>query len=145
MKTLKILMLFLSVTTVSVAQDLNPSEVPEPVKSAFMSENRKGTDVEWERDMENYKVEFDMGRMEHEIWYTASGEVIKKEQDISETDLPQVIRDVIKSKYDGYRVDDVEMTWQNDETIYEVELEKGREEWKLIFDSKGIILHERRD
>lgn len=145
METLKIFTLLFFVITVTVAQDLNPSELPEAVKTAFAKDNAVGTDVEWEMDMANYKVEFDMGRMEHEIWYTASGEVIKKEQDIAEGDLPQSIRDIIKLKYAGYRVDDVEMTWQDNATTYEVELEKGREEWKLIFDSNGTIIHERRD
>ncbi|WP_157418075.1 PepSY-like domain-containing protein [Aequorivita capsosiphonis] len=145
MKTVKTLMLLLFVTTIAVAQDLNPSELPETVKNAFLKDYSKATDVEWERDMENYKVEFDMERMEQEIWYTASGEVIKKEQDITEADLPQGIRDAIKSKYPDYRVDDVEMTWQDGKTTYEVELEKGKEEWKIVYDSNGNVLQERRD
>lgn len=145
MKTLNILIFFLLVTTISVAQNLNPSELPEAVQNAFMQDNAKGTDVEWKRDMENYKVEFDIGRMEHEIWFTPSGKVIKTEQEMTEADLPQTIRDVIKSKYKGYNVDDVEMMWQNDTTTYEVELEKGKEEWELVFDSKGKILHKRKD
>ncbi len=145
MKTLKTFIMLLFVTAVSVAQDLNPSELPQAVKTAFAKDNAKATDVEWKRDMDNYKVEFDMGRMEHEIWYTSSGTVIKKEQDITEAELPQAIRDVINSKYKGYRVDDIEMTWQDNATTYEVEIEKGREDWKLVFDSKGTIIHERRD
>lgn len=145
MKTLKIFMMFLFATTVSVAQDLKPSEVPEAVKTAFTKDNAKATDIEWERDFDNYKVEFDMGRMEHEIWYTPTGTIIKKEQDITEAELPQAIRDAIKSKYAGYRVDDVEMTWQDNAVTYEVELEKGKDEWKLVFDSDGSIIHERRD
>ena len=145
MKTLNILILFLFATSLSFAQDLNTSEVPELVKNAFTKEYTQATDIEWERDMDNFKVEFDMGRMEHEIWYTPSGDVIKKEQDISEAELPQVIRDIIKSKYSGYRIDDVEMTWQDNATTYEVEVEKGKEEWKIVFDSEGKIIQERRD
>lgn len=145
MKTLKIFMLFFFVTAVTVAQDINPSEVPEAVKTAFIKDNAKATDVEWEKDLNNYKVEFDMGRMEQEIWYTASGEVIKKEQDITEADLPQAIRDAIKSKYDGYRVDDVEMKWQDNATTYEVELEKGKDEWKVTYNSHGTLIRELRD
>ncbi len=145
MKTLKIFMLSLFVTTTAMAQDLNPKDVPQLVKDAFTKENAQATNIEWERDMDNYKVEFDIGRMEHEIWYTPSGMVIKKEQDITEADLPQAIKDVIKSKYAGYRVDDVEMTWMDNAITYEVELEKGKEEWEVTFDVQGKILHERRD
>lgn len=138
-------MMLLFVSTFAIAQDLKPSEVPETVKNIFLIDYAKATDVEWERDMMNYKVEFDLGRMEQEIWYTASGEVIKKEQDITEADLPQAIRDAIKTKYSGYRVDDVEMIWQDSTTTYEVELEKGKEEWKVTYNANGEILQERRD
>ncbi|HLW33225.1 MAG TPA: PepSY-like domain-containing protein [Aequorivita sp.] len=145
MKTLKIFMMFFFATGLVMAQDIKPTDLPEAVRKAFLKGNAQATDVEWKKDMENYKVEFDIGRMEHEIWYTPSGTVIKKEQEMTEADLPQAIRDVIKSKYSGYRVDDVEMTWHNNTTTYEVELEKGKEEWEVTFDSNGKILRERRD
>ena len=138
-------MLFLFATGMVVAQDIMPSEVPQAVTNAFAKAHPKATDVEWERSMDNYKVEFDIGRKDHEIWYTASGTVVKKEQDISEADLPQAVRDAIKSKYAGYRIDDVEMTWQNDATTYRVEVEKGREDLEITLDESGKILHERRD
>jgi|SRR5690554_7887 len=145
MKTLNIIILSLLVSTMAMAQDLNPKDVPQVVKNAFTKENIKATNIEWEKNRDHYKVEFDVGRMEHEIRYTSSGEVIKKEQDITEADLPQAIKDVIKSKYAGYRVDDVVMTWMDNTTTYEVELEKGKEDWKVIFDATGNILNTRRD
>lgn len=145
MKTIKIFIFLLFVASIAVAQDLKPSEVPEAVKNVFTKENTSATDIEWERDMDNYKVEFDMGRMEHEIWYTADGNIIKRENDIPQSDLPQAIRDIIESNYPGYRLDDIEMTWQDDATTYKVELEKGKEEWEVVFDADGKILQERRD
>lgn len=145
MKTFKIFMLSLLVTTFAMAQDLKTSDLPMAVSDAFAQGNANATDVEWKKDSDNYKVEFDMGRMEHEIWYSASGEVVKKEQDIAASELPQAIKDAIKSKYPDHRIDDVEMKWANNETTYEVELEKGKEDWKLVFDPNGMIVHERRD
>lgn len=145
MKTLNIIILSLFVSAMAMAQDLNPKDVPQVVINAFTKENIKATNIEWEKNRNHYKVEFDLGRMEHEIWYNSSGEVIKKKQDITEVDLPQPIKDVIKSKYAGYRVDDVEMTWMDNTATYEVELEKGKEDWKVIFDATGNILNTRRD
>lgn len=145
MKTLKILLLSLFVTTMAVAQDLKPNEVPQTIRNSFTKDNAQATDVEWKKKMDNYKVEFDIGRMEHEIWYNASGLVIKKEQEIIEADLPQAIRGVINSKYADYRVDDVELTWLDNKTTYKVELEKGKEEWEITFDANGKVLQERRD
>lgn len=145
MKTLKIFIMLLIVSTVAMAQDINSSEVPETVRTTFMKDHNKATDVEWERDMDNYKVEFDIGRREHQVWYSTSGVVIKKEQDIDEADLPEAVREAINREYPGYYVSDVEMTWHNNATTYKMEIEKGQEEWKVVFDAMGKTLHKRRD
>lgn len=145
MRTLKILTIALFATGVTMAQDLKLTDVPTSLSNAFNKEYAKATDVEWEKKMDNYKVEFDLNRHDHEVWYNASGVVIKKEIEMSETDLPQAIRDAIKSNYAGYRVDDIEMIWQNNATSYEVELEKGQDETQVTFDSNGKVLNERPD
>lgn len=137
--------MLLLATTIGHAQDINVSEVPTAVQTAFSNESANATDVEWEKDLENYKVEFEVNRMEHEVWFDASGKIIKKEKNITEAELPQAVKNTIQSKYNGYRIDDIEMTWQNETTRYEVELEKGREELKVTFDEKGMVLNERRD
>lgn len=142
MKTLKILAAFLLVTGVSVAQNINPTDVPAPVKDAFSKEYAKATDVEWKKDMENYKVEFDLNRMENEVWYNASGTVVKKEQDIAEAELPQAVRDAVKSGYADYRLDDIEKVWQNNATSYQLELEKGNEDKHVTFDANGKVIEE---
>lgn len=143
MKTLKIFAIALCATSVTMAQDLNLSDVPDNMKDAFNKAYNKATDVEWEKEMDNYKVEFDLDNRDHEVWYSASGTVLNKEQEITEAELPQAVRDALKSKYAGYRVDDVEMIWQNNATTYEVELEKGQDEKHVTFDENAKVLNER--
>jgi uncharacterized membrane protein YkoI len=145
MKTLKIFAVILFATGAVMAQDLRPAEVPGNLKDAFNKEYSKATNVEWEKELDNYKVEFDLNRRDHEVWYNASGTVLKKEIEITEGELPQALRDAIKSRYAGYRVDDVEKIWQNNATTYEVELEKGQDEKYIVFDDNGKVLSERRD
>lgn len=143
MKTLKILAISLFATSVAMAQDLNSSDVPGNLKNAVNKDYSEATDVEWEKELDNYKVEFDLKRQDHEVWYNTSGKVLKKEIEITEAELPQAIRDAITAKYAGHRVDDVEMIWQNNITTYEVELEKGQEEKHVTFDSNAKVLNER--
>lgn len=145
MKTLKILAVALFATGVAMAQDLKPADVPANLKDAFKKEFPKASDVEWERSMENYKVEFDLNRQDHDVWYNASGSIIKKEIEIAETELPQAIRESIKANFPEYRVDDVEMIWQNNLTTYQLEIEKGPTEKHLTFNSEGEVLNERND
>lgn len=145
MKTLKILAALFFVTGVAVAQDINMKDVPAPVKDAFTKEYANATDVEWEKEMEYYNVEFDVNRMDNEVWYNASGTAVKKEQDITEADLPQSVRDAIKSGYADYRLDDIEKVWQNNVTSYKLELEKGNDEIHVTFDANGKVTAERKD
>lgn len=140
MKTLKILAAFLFATGVAVAQDMNQNDVPASVKNAFAKEYANATDIEWEKDMHNYKVEFDLNKMDNEVWYNASGTVVKKEQDIAEAELPQAVRDAVKSSYADYTLDDIEKVWQNNATSYELELEKGNEDKHLTFDANGKVI-----
>lgn len=143
MRSLKILAILLFAGGLANAQDLNSADVPANLKNTFCKEYPKATDVEWEKELDHYKVEFEINRHDHEIWYNAAGSTIKKEQEIKEAELPQTIRAVIKSKYAGYRVYDAEIVWKNKVKTYEVELEKGLDEKHVIFDDKAKVLTER--
>lgn len=144
MKTLKILTALFFATGVAMAQDINQSDVPSAVTDAFTKEYALVTKVEWEKDTENYKAEFDLDRMDTEVWYNVSGTVVKKEVDITEAELPQAVRDAVKSGYADYRIDDIEKVWQNNATSYELELEKNNEDKHVIFDEKGKVTAERK-
>lgn len=142
MKTFKIFMMLLFVTSITMAQDLSSSDIPEPVLKAFSKENSNASNVEWEKDRENYKVEFFTRLEEHEIWYSETGEVVKKVNEMDPEELPDAVTEAINLRYEGFNMDEVEMIWENNQTTYKVELENGKEEWKLIVDAEGNILQE---
>lgn len=141
MKTLKITAIAIFAVATMNAQDLRLDEVPSNLTANFQNTYKTATDVEWEMEGINYKVEFDMNRMEHEIWYNKDGDVVKTEMEISDTELPSAISTAIKDNYAGYKIDSVEMTEMNNIKTYEVELEKGwTKEMKVVFDEKGKVL-----
>ena len=145
MKIYKLFLLLVFSTAMVTAQDLKDSDVPQKISNVFAKEYPQAQKVEWERKMDLYKVEFYNDNMEHEVYYSPSGKVVKKERDIMESGLPQSVRDAIKSKYSGYHIDDVEEHWENKGTMYLVELKNGSEEWKITYDSNGKVLQEKRD
>lgn len=141
MKNLKIAALAIFATATMSAQDLKTSDVPSTLANNFQKSYATATEVEWEMDGDNYKVEFDVNKMEHEIWYSKDGTVVKTESEISESELPGAIASVIKNKYAGYKVDSIEMTESNGQKQYEVELEKGwTNEVKVVFDATGKVV-----
>ena len=145
MKTLKFLLIALFATTVATAQDLKQTDVPNGVLSKFQKENPNATDVEWEKEMDNYKVEFDQDNQEHEIWYSTSGTMVKREQDITENMLPKTITNAISSKYSGYKVDDCEKITKGNKTTYKVELENRTDEMDVVFKETGKVESEMND
>ena len=125
------------------AQDINPDNVPSNLKQNFQKSFPQATDVEWEMDGQSYKVEFDMNRNEHEIWYATDGTATRTEQELTEAELPQTIKTAISGSYAGYKVDSIEKTTVNGSSTYEVELEKGwNNEKDVVFNEDGKVLSE---
>lgn len=145
MKTLKTILLLVFATSTMWAQDLKPTEIPEVVKITFMKEFPNATEVEWERDKEYYKVEFEVDWMDHEVWYMEEGRMHRKEQEIVQEELPKAVLKEIELNYSEYFVEDVKVLWFDNNTTYKVELENGEDSRKIIFDVDGVVLEERLD
>ncbi len=146
MKNLKIAALLLFATAAVSAQDLKTDEVPANLQSKFNTAYTNVTDVEWEKKGDHYKVEFEINKMDHDVWYDAEGNVIKSEIEISASELPSAISSAVKAKYADYKIDSVEVSEEGGKKTYEVEIEKGwTKERKLILDASGKILHDKED
>lgn len=146
MKKLKIAALLVFATATISAQDLKTNEVPANLQSTFTTAYSNATDIEWEKKGDHYKVEFEINKLDHDIWYDAEGKVVKSKIEISESELPAAIGNAVKSKYADYMIDSIEVREQEGSKTYEVEIEKGWfKERKLILDDSGKILSDQED
>ncbi|PZW42669.1 MULTISPECIES: PepSY-like domain-containing protein [Mesonia] len=145
MKILKTSLLFLFASFAMHAQDLKKEEVPANLISSFEKEFTNVSDVEWEKDMDNYKVEFDLDRQEQEVWYAPNGKEVKREVEIMSSQLPNSILSTLKNKFASFEIEDIEMTTINNEVTYEVEVENSNKEMVLTLDKNGKVLSERLD
>jgi uncharacterized membrane protein YkoI len=127
------------------AQDISQSEVPSVVVNAFQQKFPSVKDVEWELKGDLYKVEFETGRRDNEVWINSKGKIVRHKQDISAADLPVPVSESIGRDFSGYRVDDVEKIEEEGKITYKVELKKLQEEWKVTFDAGGKVLDKIRD
>ncbi|WP_419212072.1 PepSY-like domain-containing protein [Maribacter sp. X9] len=144
MRNLAIAALALFASATVSAQDLMTSQVPTNLNTTFQKAYPNATDVEWEMEGENYKVEFDMGQMDNEIWYSKDGNTIKTEMEITENELPAAVKKTAQIKYPKYKIDEVEMTEENGQKTYEVELEKWFEKDRsLVIAEDGTLINER--
>ena len=140
MKILKMSLVFLFASVAVQAQDLRMSDVPANLTTAFNKEFANATDVEWEKDMENYKVEFEIDRMDYDVWYSSIGQV-----EISSSQLPSAVSNVIKKNYADFSIDDVDMIKTGNKVIYEIDLETFTKELEITIDKNGKVLSERKD
>ncbi len=140
-KAFQVLAILVLSTGTIFAQDIPESQVPSIIVNSFKTEFPKATDVEWEREGEQYSVEFEIGWFtDYEAWFTKSGKLLKFEKDISARDLPKEIKGAIKTQYKGYRIDDVKKIIENGVETYKVEIEKGNDERDLLFSKDGILI-----
>ena len=143
MENLKMAAFALFATAAVTAQDLQQNQIPESLNTAFQQDYPQATDVEWEMDGMNYKVEFDLGKMDNEIYFTTDGNVLKSEMEMAEKDLPAAVAGTVKNKYPKYKVDEIEVTEENGVRTYEVELEKWfSDDIKLLLSEDGTLISE---
>lgn len=141
MKNLKIAALLLFATATISAQDLKLADVPSNLQSTFKSSYNNAKDIEWEKKGDHFKVEFEIDRMEHDIWYDGEGKILKSKIEISKSKLPSAVATAVKGKYADYKIDSVEVFEQEGNKTYKVEIEKGwLKERKMILDASGKII-----
>ncbi len=144
MKNLKLTALALFTAATLSAQDAVKNQIPANLSTNFQKAYPNATEVEWDLEGENYKVEFDQDNMETEIWYSKSGAIVKTEMEITENELPAAVKKTVQSKYPKYKIDEVEITEENGKKTYEVELEKWFEaDIKAVIAEDGTFINER--
>ncbi len=140
MKTLSfIAALFMG--TALFAQDIPESQVPSVVLNTFKQQFPKASDVEWEKKGDHYNVDFEIGFFtDYEAWFDATGNMLKYETEISESDLPKAVKQAISSQYPDFRIDDADKIVQDGNETFLVEIEKGNEEKHLTFSANGSVV-----
>lgn len=129
---------FLSGTTFSYGQDMAQSEVPSVVVNNFEKEFPKAIDVEWELKGNLYKVDFETGmEVDHDAWYTKTGDLKKHKEDISKNELPKSVINTLNTNYKGFRVDDCDKYTEGSTITYKVDVESATQDWKIWFDTNG--------
>lgn len=141
MKNRLLLALALSFSGFSYAQDIPAKDVPLEVRNSFKKAFPNATKVEWELKGDLYNADFDIGRRDHEVWFTNKGAIVKHKKEIRAKELPVEVSNVIKKNYSGYRIDDVDQFEEGKVFLYKVELKKVGEEKKVVFDAKGNVVN----
>ena len=149
-------LLLLILPFISFAQDLEESEVPKVVMEKFKKSYTMNDEVDWKKRGENYVAEMDVNEKEVNITYDTKGNLIQKETELEESEVPKPILKYFNSKYiikkEGDKVSNNEMTKKiilESLDAYKITDGQGNITYKidaitsdLLFDSKGSFLKE---
>lgn len=138
MKTL-ILIIFVGGISCAIAQDVPQSQVPPEVSNAFKSKFTKAKDVDWEMEGDLYKVDFEVGSRDHELWIDKSGTIRKHREELSNRSLPQVIAEKVKTEFQEYRIDDAYKVEADGKILYHIDLDGPEEDREVWFSEYGTV------
>ena len=123
--------------------DDNDNDTPgEEIVNVLYEKYPNAQRVDWELQRDHYVADFRDNNIEKEAWFNTKGEWVMTESDIPFEDLPQAIQTAFgESEYKDWRVDDVDMLERVEmETMYVIEVEKGKQEFDLFYAEDGILI-----
>ncbi|PZX57616.1 putative PepSY-like beta-lactamase-inhibitor [Algoriphagus ratkowskyi] len=143
-KYITILSVGVLLSTVACAQEHSDEKVPEAVKTAFSQKFPAAKKVSW--DMESateWEAEFKLEGNEYSANFLADGTWQETEHEINKADIPEAIKQTLAKDFAGFKIEEAEISETAQGSVYEVAVEKGEEEWELVFDPNGKLIEKK--
>lgn len=143
-KSLTILSVGILLSAGAFAQGQTKKDVPVAVKSAFAEKFPSAKKIKW--DMESameWEAEFKMDGREYSANFLTDGTWQETEHEIKTADIPESIKQILAQDFAGFKIEEVEISEKSDARAYEIAVEKGEEEWELVFDINGKLLEKK--
>ncbi len=143
----KVIMIAMNATagvsfTACNAQSMKDADVPQAVISQFQQKFPDAKKVEWSKESATeMEAEFKMNGEEMSANFSNTGEWLETETEMKEKDLPEAVKNALKSQFADYKVEESEKvaTPQQSEA-YEVEIEKGETTLDVMLDQSGKVI-----
>ena len=117
---------------------------PKEVSDSFKQKYPEATDVEWEKEGDEWDVEFMLGEDEYEAVFTEAGEWIETEMEVEHADVPAEVFKTLHLNYDEFEIEEIEWMDSPDFKGYEVEveIEEGEEDvlWEVYILEDGTFV-----
>ncbi len=139
-KTILCLLIFSAM--MASAQKIKTGDVPAQVMKGFKM-HFDGVKVKsWEKEKNGmYEAEFNLNTKETSAVFNQEGVLIETETEVSIKDIPAAISDYVQREYAAYKISEVsQIIAASGIQTFEVELEKGKEEFDLLFGADGNFL-----
>jgi hypothetical protein len=127
-------------------------QYPDAKNIAWNSYDVNTVPIDWEMTgwtalyAQDYTVSFDMGSNKYYAWYDGNGNTLIGNA-FAITDYSKLlyaINSLVQNSYKGYSIESVQRESWKSQTAYELKLVNGDSKVKLLVDSNGNILKEKK-
>jgi uncharacterized membrane protein YkoI len=157
MKSYFVLLFFAAIMSVESFSQQDTVAAPTTIRTSFNTMYPNASRVMWYRyepskmkpetsdwyyvlDPSDYYVSFNWQDADYIAWYD-NGTWLHSTTRMDASDVPSAVDQAIRSQYPGYIVTDVDLEkGKNNDMVYEVNLEKGFDRWKIHYSPTGTVL-----
>ena len=142
MKNLLLLFVCLALVTGVSAMNQKDEKIPAAAKTGFAAKFPSAKKAKWSVEKPGeFEAEFKLNGEEASALFDSNGNLLETEVEIEESELPQAVKATIAKDFAGFELDEIEKaTDAKGIVFYEMEAEKGKEEFEISFDANGKLL-----
>ena len=142
MKNLLLLFVCLALVTGVSAMNQKDEKIPAAAKTGFAAKFPSAKKAKWSVEKPGeFEAEFKLNGGEASALFDSNGNLLETEVEIEESELPQAVKATIAKDFAGFELDEIEKaTDAKGIVFYEMEAEKGKEEFEISFDANGKLL-----
>jgi uncharacterized membrane protein YkoI len=117
------------------------NDAPQKVKEAFAKKFPTVKKVKWDKENETeWEAEFKMNGMEYSANFLENGTWKETEHEIKKSAIPANIKKVLDTEFEGYKIEESEISETSKESVYEFELEKGETMMEVAINKAGAVV-----
>ncbi len=131
---------FMSIS--AYAQKISADKVPLEVTKAFKAKFPEAKDTDWEMESTGeYEADFKLNRVEQSATFDQNGKWMETETEIKVSELPAAVQAALKNQFADFKTGEAGRNESvKNEKCYEVEIERGKESYEVLFNEKGEVL-----
>ena len=127
--------------SVSWAQHISNSDVPNDVITTFQKQFPGATDVTWEMEGDEYEVSFMFDNQSNDVIYDESGNWQQIETKINTSELPEQVTSAITIEFADYEIVEASRVSSKEHgRCFKTELKNGSDSLDVLFSSTGETL-----
>lgn len=145
MKKIVGLIVLTLIATNIFAQEIQQKNVPAVILNTFQLKFPNADDIEWRLEKGSYRVDFELNNKDHRLILNDRGKLVKLEQDLYGSEVPESVLKTIKSKVALFDLNDADRIIEGKNIVYEINFEIENKDHDFWISEKGKLIKYRKE